>query len=117
MGRSAASANGEKVPTAPDIPVQVAAANAALQRIYERAARNHIKTCVADDIRAENDEVITSLSPRCKADAMIFGDFYERKEEMEQYNVTGMSCAAQHLCGKSGQQGAGRYVLPSQPAQ
>ena len=45
----------------PDILVQVAAANAALNAFTKELLANHIKTCVADDIRAGNDEVIDEL--------------------------------------------------------
>lgn len=45
----------------PDILVQVAAANAALNSFNKILLANHIRTCVADDIRAGNDEVIDEL--------------------------------------------------------
>ena len=45
----------------PDILVQSAAANAALNAFTKELLANHIKTCVADDIRAGNDEVINEL--------------------------------------------------------
>ena len=45
----------------PDILVQSAAANAALNAFTKELLANHIKTCVADDIRAGNDEVIDEL--------------------------------------------------------
>ena len=45
----------------PDILIQVAAANAALNAYTKELLANHIKTCVADDIRAGNDEVIDEL--------------------------------------------------------
>ena len=41
--------------------MQVAAANAALNAFTKELLANHIKTCVADDIRAGNDEVIDEL--------------------------------------------------------
>ena len=58
----------EKDAYCPDILVQVAAANAAhLHHIVKGAGldiellANHIRTCVADDIRAGNDETIDEL--------------------------------------------------------
>ena len=42
----------EKSAYCPDILVQVAAANAALNAFTKELLANHIKTCVADDIRA-----------------------------------------------------------------
>lgn len=45
----------------PDIMVQVAAANAALNSFNKVLLANHIRTCVADDIREGNDEVIDEL--------------------------------------------------------
>lgn len=45
----------------PDILVQVAAANAALNAFNRELLSNHIKTCVADDIRAGNDDTIDEL--------------------------------------------------------
>lgn len=44
-----------------DIMVQVAAANAALNAFNRELLGNHIKTCVADNIRKGNDEVIDEL--------------------------------------------------------
>lgn len=51
----------EKSAYCPDILIQVAAANAALNAFTKELLANHIKTCVADDIRAGNDEVIDEL--------------------------------------------------------
>lgn len=45
----------------PDIITQVAAANAALNSFNKVLLTNHIKTCVADDIRAGKDETIDEL--------------------------------------------------------
>lgn len=45
----------------PDILVQVAAANAALNAFNRELLSNHIKTCVTDDIRAGNDNTIDEL--------------------------------------------------------
>ena len=45
----------------PEILVQVAAANAALNSFNKVLLANHIRTCVADDIRAGKDEVIDEL--------------------------------------------------------
>ena len=44
-----------------DILVQVAAVNAALNSFSKVLLANHIRTCVADDIRAGEDEVIDEL--------------------------------------------------------
>ncbi|WP_288595840.1 metal-sensing transcriptional repressor, partial [uncultured Ruminococcus sp.] len=51
----------EKNAYCPDILVQVAAANAALNAFNKELLANHIRTCVADDIRAGKDEVIDEL--------------------------------------------------------
>lgn len=45
----------------PDILAQVAAANAALNAFSRELLAEHIKTCVAQDIRAGNDETIDEL--------------------------------------------------------
>ncbi len=45
----------------PDILIQVAAANAALNAFNKELLTNHIKTCVADDIRSGKDETIDEL--------------------------------------------------------
>lgn len=44
-----------------DILIQVAAANAALNSFNKVLLANHIRTCVAEDIRAGKDEVIDEL--------------------------------------------------------
>ena len=44
-----------------DILVQVAAVNAALNSFNKVLLSNHIRTCVADDIRAGKDEVVDEL--------------------------------------------------------
>ncbi len=44
-----------------DILTQVAAANAALGGFTRELLTNHIKTCVADDIRAGHDETVDEL--------------------------------------------------------
>ena len=41
--------------------IQVAAANAALNSFSKELLANHIRTCVADDIRQGNDETIDEL--------------------------------------------------------
>ena len=51
----------EKNAYCPDILVQVAAANAALNAFNKELLANHIRTCVADGIRAGNDEVVDEL--------------------------------------------------------
>ena len=45
----------------PDIITQVAAANAALNSFNKVLLANHIKTCVADDIRNGKDDTIDEL--------------------------------------------------------
>lgn len=45
----------------PDILIQVSAVNAALNSFNKVLMANHIKTCVADDIRAGKDETIDEL--------------------------------------------------------
>ena len=45
----------------PDILVQVAAANAALNAFNKELLANHIRTCVAQDIRDGKDETIDEL--------------------------------------------------------
>ena len=45
----------------PDILVQVSAVNAALNSFNKVLLANHIRTCVADDIREGNDETIDGL--------------------------------------------------------
>lgn len=45
----------------PDIMVQVAAANAALRSFNKVLLANHIRTCVADDIRNGQDDTIEEL--------------------------------------------------------
>lgn len=45
----------------PDIMVQVAAANAALKSFNKVLLSNHIRSCVANDIREGNDETIDEL--------------------------------------------------------
>ena len=44
-----------------DILIQAAAANAALDAFIRELLANHIRTCVADDIRNGKDEVIDEL--------------------------------------------------------
>ena len=44
-----------------DILVQVSAANAALNSFNKMLLANHIRTCVADDIRAGKDETVDEL--------------------------------------------------------
>ena len=45
----------------PDILIQVSAANAALNSFNKVLLSNHIRTCVANDIRAGKDETINEL--------------------------------------------------------
>ena len=51
----------EKDAYCPDILAQVAAANAALNAFSRELLSNHIRSCVVDDVRAGNDEVIDEL--------------------------------------------------------
>lgn len=51
----------EKSAYCADILVQVSAANAALNAFTKELLSNHIKTCVADDIRAGKDETVDEL--------------------------------------------------------
>ena len=51
----------EKSAYCPEILVQVAAVNAALNAFNKELLANHIKTCVARDIRAGQDEIIDEL--------------------------------------------------------
>ena len=44
-----------------DILIQVAAANAALNAFNKELLANHIKTCVANNIREGNNEIIDEL--------------------------------------------------------
>lgn len=44
-----------------DVLIQVAAVNAALNSFNKALLSEHIRTCVADNIRAGNDEVIDEL--------------------------------------------------------
>ena len=45
----------------PEILVQVSAINAALNAFNKELLANHIRSCVADDIRSGNDETIDEL--------------------------------------------------------
>ena len=45
----------------PDILLQVAAANAALNSFSKELLAEHMKTCVVDNIKEGNDEVIDEL--------------------------------------------------------
>ena len=51
----------EKSAYCPDILLQVAAANAALNAFSKELLAEHIRTCVAQDIRAGRDETIDEL--------------------------------------------------------
>jgi DNA-binding FrmR family transcriptional regulator len=51
----------EKGSYCPDILIQVAAANAALNSFSRVLLSNHIKTCVTDDIRAGKEETVDEL--------------------------------------------------------
>ena len=60
--RSAASAAWSKTaPTVPDILIQSAAVNAAVNAFNKELLASHIRTCVAQDIRDGKDEVIDEL--------------------------------------------------------
>jgi len=45
----------------PEILTQVSAVNAALNAFSKELLSNHIKTCVCDDIKNGNDEVVDEL--------------------------------------------------------
>ena len=51
----------EKDAYCPEILVQVSAVNAALNSFNKVLLSNHIRTCVAEDIREGNDETIDEL--------------------------------------------------------
>ena len=51
----------EKSAYCPDILIQVAAANAALNAFSKELLAQHIRTCVAQDIRDGRDETIDEL--------------------------------------------------------
>ena len=51
----------EKIAYCTDILMQVSAVNAALNAFNKEILANHIKTCVARDIRAGQDEIIDEL--------------------------------------------------------
>ena len=51
----------EKDAYCPEILVQVSAVNAALNSFNKVLLANHIRTCVADNIREGNDEVVDEL--------------------------------------------------------
>ena len=51
----------EKDADCTDILIQVSAVNAALNGFSKELLANHIRTCVADDIRAGKDETIDEL--------------------------------------------------------
>lgn len=51
----------EKSAYCPDILIQVAAANAALNAFSKELLAQHIRTCVAQDIRDGKDETIDEL--------------------------------------------------------
>ena len=45
----------------PDILIQVSAVSAALNAFNKELLASHIRTCVADDIRTGNDDIIDEL--------------------------------------------------------
>ena len=51
----------EKDAYSPEIQVQVSAVNAALNSFNKVLLANHIRTCVADDIREGKDETVDEL--------------------------------------------------------
>lgn len=51
----------EKDAYCPDIIIQVAAANAALNSFNKVLLANHIKTCVTDDIKSGKEETVDEL--------------------------------------------------------
>ena len=58
---AASGACWKRAPTAPDILAQAAAANAALNAFGRELLAQHIRTCVAQDIRSGKDETIDEL--------------------------------------------------------
>ena len=70
-----------------DIMVQVSAVNAALNSFNKELLANHIKTCVAEDIRNGKDETIDDL-------VATLQKLMRQVLLMKKFNVTGMSCAA-----------------------
>lgn len=51
----------EKDAYCPDILIQAAAANAAINAFNKELLANHIRTCVANDIRSGKDETMEEL--------------------------------------------------------
>ena len=51
----------EYIAYCPDILIQSAAVNAAINAFNKELLANHIRTCVADDIRNGKDEAIDEL--------------------------------------------------------
>ena len=45
-----------------DVLVQLSAAEKAIRRVSEMLLREHLETCVVDEIRAGNDEAVSELS-------------------------------------------------------
>ena len=68
-----------------DIMVQVAAVNAALNSFNKVLLTNHLHTCVAENIRAGNDEVIDELEkcvvPAWQDDSQLRGQLFLLLEE------------------------------------
>ena len=60
----------EKDAYCPEILVQVSAVNAALNSFNKVLLANHIRTCVADDIRDGKDETVDELVKVTEADAV-----------------------------------------------
>lgn len=60
-GQCAASKHVEKNAYCPDILIQTAAVTAALNSFSRTLLSSHIHTCVANDIREGNDQVIDEL--------------------------------------------------------
>lgn len=77
----------------PDILTQVAAANAALNSFNKVLLANHIKTCVTTDIKEGKDETVDELVNVLQKLMKINKHRRRRRLRMEQYIVTGMSCA------------------------
>lgn len=50
----------------PDILVQASAANAALNAFNKKLLASHIKSCVLNDIKNGNDEIIDELAATCE---------------------------------------------------
>ena len=99
----------EKNAYCPDILTQAAAANAAVNAFCKELLADHIRTCVAENIRAGNDEVIDELVRTMQKlrKGRRHRNTGERRNELR-----GLQCPR----GKSSLQGAGCDVVQCEPA-